>query len=55
MAKMYLKSVSGQIYAVNHLPKYTAGYELVNREAFIDWCNKCGMTPEEMGDNMDNE
>lgn len=44
----YLKSLSGQVYAVSEMPKFMEGYEVVSKEEFETWCKENGFTPKEM-------
>lgn len=36
----YLQSISGQVYKVNRMPKYTAGYKMVGRKEYEEHCIK---------------
>ena len=46
--KVYVKSISGQVYALDSMPEYMAGFEIVHRQTFLDWCKANGYKPEEM-------
>lgn len=36
---MYIKSVlTGQVYMTDSMPKF-AGWEVVSRQTYVDWCN----------------
>lgn len=36
----YIKSISGQVYKVEEMPKYSAGYEMVGRKEYEEFCLK---------------
>lgn len=41
----YIKSISGQIYKVNQMPKYSAGYALATEEEVAEYERKRGEIP----------
>lgn len=54
----YLKSISGQIYAINGAdnlpaPQFMHGYTFVSHSDFLQWCADRHFTPEEMGDKAE--
>jgi hypothetical protein len=32
----YIKSISGQVYEVEEMPKFSAGYEMVGKQEFLE-------------------
>ena len=39
----YIKSLSGQVYKVSSMPKFSKGFEVVDEEEFIKQCEKFGL------------
>jgi hypothetical protein len=36
----YIKSISGQVYEVEEMPKFSAGYEMVDKAEYEEWLKK---------------
>ena len=36
----YIKSISGQVYEVEEMPKFSAGYEMVGKAEYEEWLKK---------------
>ena len=41
----YIKSISGQVYKVTEMPKYSNGYTVVDKAEFDKYCKELGFNP----------
>ena len=44
---MYIQSVSGQVYKVDAMPMFSAGYTVVGRKEYEEFYAKFGEKPDE--------
>ena len=40
---MFIKSISGTCYKVESMPMFSAGYTVISKEEFNNWCIENGL------------